>query len=938
MAGLINGGSVDASTGAYTAGSATLNTGSGVGQFAAANLTAAANELMSDITVATGTYNYISQGSNVGSNLIALDTQVKNVTDKVAVVGTPEAAAVTDGGILNGKAITGDSSVSGHMTLVEAVRYMSEKAAGLDLNNTFTGNNTFNGTVKIGSANAISSTTDGELNMGNNELTNVAGLTLVNGSADVALNADTSGNLVVDSGVIAKSLGIGTAGTEFTVDTSGNTKTGTLQIGAANAITGTASSLDMGANDLTNIKNLTTTGNAAIAGTLSAGATTISASGSTSGTPVSALAVTATNTGDGKTTSFNVTSDGVSVVGDTSLQNTKVTGDLVVSNGTTDVTIKTDSVTGKLYGETTDTTKDMLTVNKDIFVDGMVSSTHGLGVFSDDGDGTYTQVFDVNDKGSITSDMFKTDNSSSGNTVTIGKDTSTATSVTGTMAVAGATQLDSTLTANGESKFGKDTSGVYSLDVTDSAVTANKEIDANAGVKFGTATGEKVMTSVEQGAVAALNATGNDQKLVSAQSLAATRDAINADARKVIGSAYKINADKTVSYDNTALEGTNGFATGALSLTGALTKFANNVQAAMGTTYAANGTYTNGFAKPAAVDYDGLATDQSLVAAISQLDKNIGTAITGTDRSGTAFDTSATNTVNENIAALDAAIGADVTKEYNGVVKTNSINQNIDAISTTLGRMDNLSTEAKTAGSDVVTRGNLTNANNTPLTADLTVADALSNLDKTLGRIHGLYDGTTVNVTDPAYPSVTGANSNLAKGTTVENHLVSLDNAIGSRNIASLNADINKAVNGDATATAGTEAYNGSLALGLQSVGDQMGDMNFTSTHYVAAGDNLSGAVRTLDSNLYRVEEDLRDLRRDFNNGMASMSAMSALVPNPRAAGNTSLSVGTGAYNGRTAVAVGGFHHINDNIMLNAGAAWGNASDVAYRLGITWSW
>jgi hypothetical protein len=742
------------------------------------------------------------------------------------------------------------------------------------------------------------------------------------------LNADASGNLVVDSGVIANSLGIGTAGTEFTVDTSGNTKTGTLQIGAANAITGTASSLDMGANDLTNIKNLTTTGNATIAGTLSAGATTISALGSTSGTPVSALSVTATNTGDNKTTSFNVTSDGVSVVGDTSLQNTKVTGDLVVSNGTTDVTIKTASVTGKLYGDTTDTTKDMLTVNKDIFVDGMVSSSHGLGVFSDDGDGTYTQVFDVNDKGSITSDMFKTDNSSSGNTVTIGKDANTATSVTGT------------LTADGESKFGKDTSGVYSLDVTNSAVTANKVVEATAGVKFGTDT--TAMTGVSRANLSSVvDHTTNDSVIASAAAVQETRKDIEDKAHAVLGDVYKIDSTtRAVSYDNTALEATtpNGFETGATDLTDALTKYADNVMAAMGTTYAANGTYTNGFAKPAAVDYDGLATNQSLVAAISQLDKNIGTAITGTDRSGTAFDTSATNTVNENIAALDAAIGADLTKEYNGVVKTNSINQNIDAISTTLGRMDNLSTEAKTARSDVVTRGNLTNANNTPLTADLTVADALSNLDKTLGRIHGLYDGTTVNVTDPAYPSVTGANSNLAKGTTVENHLVSLDNAIGSRNIASLNADINKAVNGDATAAAGTEAYNGSLALGLQSVGDQMGDMDFTSTHYVAAGDNLSGAVRTLDSNLYRVEEDLRDLRRDFNNGMASMSAMSALVPNPRAAGNTSLSVGTGAYNGRTAVAVGGFHHINDNIMLNAGAAWGNASDVAYRLGITWSW
>ncbi|MBP5615849.1 MAG: YadA C-terminal domain-containing protein, partial [Alphaproteobacteria bacterium] len=241
-----------------------------------------------------------------------------------------------------------------------------------------------------------------------------------------------------------------------------------------------------------------------------------------------------------------------------------------------------------------------------------------------------------------------------------------------------------------------------------------------------------------------------------------------------------------------------------------------------------------------------------------------------------------------------------------------------------LGRMDNLSTAANTAGDPVVVRGNLTNANNTPLTTQLTVADALSNLDQTLGRIHGLYDGTTVNAT--TVTSTVSGHSNLAVGTTVEDHLVMLDNAVGDRTLVSGNAAIDTAMSGT------------SLAAGLQAAGQAIGDMDFTSAQYVTPGSDLSTAVRTLDSNLYRVENDLKDLKRDFENGMASMAAMSALVPNPRAAGNTSLSIGTGAYNGRTAVAVGGFHHINDNIMLNAGVAWGNNSEAAYRLGLTWSW
>ena len=124
----------------------------------------------------------------------------------------------------------------------------------------------------------------------------------------------------------------------------------------------------------------------------------------------------------------------------------------------------------------------------------------------------------------------------------------------------------------------------------------------------------------------------------------------------------------------------------------------------------------------------------------------------------------------------------------------------------------------------------------------------------------------------------------------------------------------------------------------MQAAGNAIGDMQFTTTKYVPTCADLSDAVRTLDGNLYRVETDLKDLRKEFKNGMASLSAMSALVPNPRGTGNTSLSVGTGLYDGHTAVAVGGFHYLTDNIMLNAGAAWGNANDLTYRMGVTWSW
>ena len=116
------------------------------------------------------------------------------------------------------------------------------------------------------------------------------------------------------------------------------------------------------------------------------------------------------------------------------------------------------------------------------------------------------------------------------------------------------------------------------------------------------------------------------------------------------------------------------------------------------------------------------------------------------------------------------------------------------------------------------------------------------------------------------------------------------------------------------------------------------------NTHYVSGATNLTDAVAGLDSQIhnldsryYQLSSDIDDLRDDFNAGMATMSAMTALVPNARATGNTQLSFGTGMYEGEAAMALGGFHWVDDNILLNVGAAWGSA-DTAYRMGVTYSW
>lgn len=238
--------------------------------------------------------------------------------------------------------------------------------------------------------------------------------------------------------------------------------------------------------------------------------------------------------------------------------------------------------------------------------------------------------------------------------------------------------------------------------------------------------------------------------------------------------------------------------------------------------------------------------------------------------------------------------------------------------------------------------------------APKTIVEAINNIDQSLGTIHGLAD----KLGDQHQ-------GNLADGTTVEDHLTSLDSAIGNRDnytnangsnnyLATAGADISTAIS-EIASNIGTAEDLGTAQNGVSSsntvnqniaaVNTAIGNTSkLANTHYVSGATNLTDAVagldnqiHNLDSRYYQLSGDINDLRDDFNAGMATMSAMTALVPNARATGNTQLSFGTGMYEGETAMALGGFHWINDNVLLNVGAAWGSA-DTAYRMEITYSW
>ncbi len=928
----LNGGTYNKATGEVTGATA-------LSGFTANNLTAAANELMTDIKVAANG-NYITAGADVKGNLGALDTAIGKVA-----TGTYNA-------------ISASNNVAANLQALDSAFTSGNIDASFD--------DTTVNSLKIGEANKISGSAD-TIDMNKNSLTNVKGITLTNGTQTASLNVNSSSNFETDAGIKAGSLestgnltvgGTATVTGAFTANgavTLGSdssdaisvlgTATFAEQINATNGIKAGANTtltqnsliLSDGANttalsataDGLNVNsglkvngNETVTGNATIQGTLSAGATTISASGAGATT---ALNVTAENSSDGSKTIFSVASDKASVTG-----NLGVSGTLGIGANTT----MSESTTTKFkdYAGTEKTGQKVLEVEVGdaMAVNGVVAATNGFSVVSKTGtspSATYTEVFNIDDKGSITSDTLKTDNNA--NTVTIGKDADTATNVLGKLSLNSTAATDPYVNAIDDGTTAQTTGGANTMATVATVLksaengaytgASDKNIAADSTIKtaigaldteigadsdYGTAAPGSALNNGVDGAnsvkanIAAINdklgnipdtAVNGYDMTASGATLVGAVNKLDTNMEGVLGGIYN---QTTGAYDNTALLNDttpNGFETGATNLSDALTKYAENNQAATGVSYDADGSVATTYTKASAPKYDGLVAKSSLKSAIEQLDGNIGTV---------------TNATHKNITA------------------SNTVNQNLDQIDAVLGDMYKLQADAKDTSSAMFKRGNLTNGATAALTTDLTVADALSNIDQTLGKIHGL----VANADDTTTTTGVAYYGNLAVGTTVEEHIEAVDAAIGDRrDLGSKNEAINT----------GTKA---SVAAGIKAAGDAIGDMNFAQAHYVASENDLSGAVRSLDSNLYRVESDLHDLKRDFNRGMASMAAMSALVPNPRAHGNTSLAIGTGAYSGHTATAIGGFHYLTDNIMLNAGAAWGNSRDVSYRMGVTFSW
>lgn len=98
-----------------------------------------------------------------------------------------------------------------------------------------------------------------------------------------------------------------------------------------------------------------------------------------------------------------------------------------------------------------------------------------------------------------------------------------------------------------------------------------------------------------------------------------------------------------------------------------------------------------------------------------------------------------------------------------------------------------------------------------------------------------------------------------------------------------------------------------------------------------------TSSIDNIQKRLDNTNTRINKLDDKIESGLATVTALTALHPNPRAQGRTQVAVGTGMYRDNVAGAIGIFHFINDNTMLSAGASYGGHHEFAGNVGITFS-
>lgn len=129
---------------------------------------------------------------------------------------------------------------------------------------------------------------------------------------------------------------------------------------------------------------------------------------------------------------------------------------------------------------------------------------------------------------------------------------------------------------------------------------------------------------------------------------------------------------------------------------------------------------------------------------------------------------------------------------------------------------------------------------------------------------------------------------------------------------------------------------------GKMYVHDNAGRKILTGIDNSAQIENVNKTVNDIQSRVNNISNQTQSLQNQVNKldnklegGLATVTALTSLHPNPRSNEKLEVSIGAGMYADNVAGAIGLFYHPNDRVQVYAGASYGGDDQFAGGVGIT---
>lgn len=101
--------------------------------------------------------------------------------------------------------------------------------------------------------------------------------------------------------------------------------------------------------------------------------------------------------------------------------------------------------------------------------------------------------------------------------------------------------------------------------------------------------------------------------------------------------------------------------------------------------------------------------------------------------------------------------------------------------------------------------------------------------------------------------------------------------------------------------------------------------------------ETMSQRMSNYGRDITQINDRINDVESQMYSGLATVTALTSLHPNPRSTEPIEFSLGTGIFRDQCAGAAGLFVHPSNNMMVQGGAAFGNDNNWAGYVGVTFS-